>query len=58
MEATPSAATSEYPIDTVAKSERGLERTSQGQATVLRWPAGGGRATIRVGTNAAAGPRP
>jgi hypothetical protein len=37
-----------YPIETVAKSERGLERTLQGTATVLRWPARLGTARVRM----------
>ena len=37
-----------YPVETVAKSERGLDRTVQGQAVVLVWPAGAGRASVRV----------
>lgn len=37
-----------YPIETVAKSERGLERTLQGTATVLRWPARLGAARVRM----------
>jgi alpha-amylase len=38
----------EYQIDTVAKSERGLERTRQGTATVLRWPASLGSASVSL----------
>lgn len=38
----------EYPIETVAKSERGFDRTEQGTATVLRWPATNGSATAVV----------
>jgi len=45
----PEAETWSYPIETVAKSERGLERTLQGTATVLRWPARLGAARIQVG---------
>jgi 4-alpha-glucanotransferase len=44
----PGAARWEYPIETVAKSERGFDRTSQGTATVLRWPAITGNATVVV----------
>jgi alpha-amylase len=33
----PAAETWTYPIDTVAKSERGLDRTTQGQSITLRW---------------------
>jgi hypothetical protein len=39
-----------YPIESVAKSERGLERTLQGTATLLRWPASLGVARVRVTT--------
>jgi alpha-amylase len=35
-----------YPITTVAKSERGLEETTQGTAVLLRWPIRAGRATV------------
>jgi len=43
-----------YPIETVAKSERGLERTVQGEAVVLGWPAERGRGWVRLrgGTHA------
>jgi len=37
-----------YPIETVAKSERGLERTVQGEAVVLGWPAVRGRGWVRL----------
>jgi 4-alpha-glucanotransferase len=37
-----------YPIETVAKSERGLERTRQGTAVVFRWPASLGRASVTL----------
>lgn len=37
-----------YPVETVAKSERGFDRTTQGQATVLRWPAADGAAALTV----------
>ncbi len=35
------------PIESVAKSERGLERTVQGQAVVMLVPASAGRARVR-----------
>ncbi len=38
----------EYAVETVAKSERGLDRTVQGQATVFRWPVSAGRAMVQV----------
>ncbi|MEO8449638.1 MAG: alpha-amylase/4-alpha-glucanotransferase domain-containing protein [Gemmatimonadota bacterium] len=37
-----------YPIETVAKSERGFDRTVQGTAVVLRWPVGLGTARVVV----------
>jgi len=37
-----------YPVETVAKSERGLDRTVQGEAIVLRWPGSAGSAVVRV----------
>jgi len=48
LHATPAADIWEYPIETVAKSERGLERTVQGMATVLRWPAALGTAAVTL----------
>jgi hypothetical protein len=45
----------EYPVETVAKSERGLDRTVQGQALVLVWPVGVGRAVVRVGRGLGSG---
>jgi len=45
----------EYAIETVAKSEKGFDRVTQGTAVVLRWPvsAGEARATIRAGAHGA-----
>lgn len=37
-----------YPVETVAKSERGLDRTRQGESITLRWPAGLGAAALTV----------
>jgi alpha-amylase len=37
-----------YPITTVAKSERGLEETTQGVALLFRWPAHVGLATVTL----------
>ncbi len=37
-----------FPIETVAKSERGLDRTRQGESVTFRWPAHLGRASIEV----------
>ena len=43
-----------FPIETVAKSERGLDRTRQGQSVTLRWPAHLGRAAVVLETKVAA----
>ncbi|HWP66941.1 MAG TPA: alpha-amylase/4-alpha-glucanotransferase domain-containing protein, partial [Candidatus Limnocylindria bacterium] len=45
---TDAAAVRRHPIETVAKSERGLERTVQGEAVVAGWPADSGRGYVRV----------
>jgi 4-alpha-glucanotransferase len=37
-----------HPVDTVAKSERGLDRTRQGESITLRWPVSLGAAELRV----------
>ena len=37
-----------FPIETVAKSERGLDRTRQGESFTLRWPVEIGTATIEI----------
>jgi hypothetical protein len=42
-----------FPIETVAKSERGLDRTRQGDSITLRWPAHLGAASIEVQAPAA-----
>jgi alpha-amylase len=39
-----------HPVETVAKSERGLDRTRQGTGILLRWPASRGSASLRIGT--------
>lgn len=36
-------------VETVSKSERGMERTRQGDATLLRWPLARGSGRIRLG---------
>lgn len=36
----------DYPIETVARSERGFDRTLQGQAVVLSWPSSDGLARV------------
>lgn len=38
----------EYPIETVAKSESGFDRTLQGNAVVLCWPASAGAARLAI----------
>jgi alpha-amylase/4-alpha-glucanotransferase-like protein len=37
-----------FPIETVAKSERGLDRTRQGDSVTLRWPVHLGKASIEI----------
>lgn len=37
-----------FPIETVAKSERGLDRTRQGDSVTLRWPLRRGEATAHL----------
>jgi alpha-amylase/alpha-mannosidase (GH57 family) len=37
-----------FPIETVAKSERGLDRTRQGESITLRWPIQLGAATVEI----------
>ena len=46
IESTPPADEWRYVIETVAKSESGLERTRQGDAVTLRWPVALGRAAV------------
>jgi hypothetical protein len=36
----------EQPIETVAKSERGLDRTLQGTGYLVRWPVSSGRGRV------------
>ena len=45
---TPAADEWRYVIETVAKSERGLDRTRQGDAVVLRWPVELGGASVEL----------
>lgn len=52
----PGAERWDYPIETVAKSEKGFDRTVQGTAIVLRWPLHNGRATITARRAAASVP--
>jgi alpha-amylase len=37
-----------FPIETLAKSERGLDRTTQGQSVTLRWPLHLGRSAVQI----------
>jgi 4-alpha-glucanotransferase len=43
-----------FPIETVAKSERGLDRTKQGDSVTLRWPVHLGEASVEVDPTAQA----
>jgi alpha-amylase len=45
-ETTPTAEPWRFDIETVAKSERGLDRTRQGESLTLRWPARVGEAAV------------
>lgn len=49
LAATPDTEHWRFPVETVSKSERGLDRTVQGESVTLRWPASLGRATITLG---------
>jgi 4-alpha-glucanotransferase len=46
LRAEPAADIWTFPIETVAKSERGLDRTRQGESVTLRWP-------VRIGEGSA-----
>ncbi len=46
---TPGAELWEYPIETVSKSEKGLDRVRQGVALVVRWPVAQGRGSVDLG---------
>ena len=48
---TPDAEVWRYPVETVSKSERGLDRTVQGESITLRWPASLGHATVTLGSS-------
>jgi alpha-amylase/alpha-mannosidase (GH57 family) len=50
----PGAETWSFPIETVAKSERGLDRTRQGESVTFRWPLHLGAASIEIHPPAAA----
>jgi hypothetical protein len=51
--ADPAADIWTFAIETVAKSERGLDRTRQGESVTLRWPVRLGAATIEIQAPAA-----
>ena len=46
--AGPAADVWSFPIETVAKSERGLDRTKQGESLTLRWPVHLGQAGLEL----------
>jgi hypothetical protein len=48
LEASPAAATSSEVVETVAKSEKGFDRTVQGHAVTLRWNASPEAAELRI----------
>ena len=47
----PAAEQWSFPIETVAKSERGLDRTKQGDSITLRWPLSSGEARLQLAPN-------
>ena len=46
--ASPTASTWSAPVETVSKSEKGLDRTVQGESVTLLWSAALGAASLRV----------
>jgi hypothetical protein len=48
LRAEPAADTWAFPIETVAKSERGFDRTRQGDSLTLRWPVRLGEASVSI----------
>jgi alpha-amylase len=48
IDASPSAEEWRFEIETVAKSERGLDRTRQGESVTLRWPVELGAAAVEL----------
>ncbi len=48
MTFTPTTEVWSFPIETVAKSERGLDRTVQGESYTPRWPVSAGAAEIEL----------
>ena len=49
ISASPEPAIWRHPVETISKSERGLDRTVQGESVTLRWPASLGHASITLG---------
>jgi len=54
LRADPPADIWAFPIETVAKSERGLDRTRQGDSVTLRWPLHLGEGTVEIDPRARA----
>jgi alpha-amylase/alpha-mannosidase (GH57 family) len=48
LRCSPPAEEWRFSIDTVAKSERGLDRTRQGESVTLRWPVRIGKAVVEI----------
>jgi 4-alpha-glucanotransferase len=48
LRAEPAAEVWTFPIETVAKSERGFDRTKQGESVTLRWPVKIGSAAVEL----------
>jgi alpha-amylase len=48
LDCSPAADEWRFPIETVAKSERGLDRTRQGESVTLRWPVRLGSAALTL----------
>jgi 4-alpha-glucanotransferase len=48
LRSTPQAEEWRFAIETVAKSERGLDRTRQGESVTLRWPVSLGAARVEI----------
>jgi hypothetical protein len=44
----PAAEVWTFPVETVAKSERGFDRTKQGESVTLRWPVRIGSAAVEL----------
>jgi 4-alpha-glucanotransferase len=48
LRCTPASEEWRFDIETVAKSERGLDRTRQGESITLRWPVRQGHAAVEI----------